>query len=80
MPHPADTLMASIWIDIEPADSNQPPIDPRAEQSLTWPVKPIRTVVPLFNQPRYDPRPEPLTLREQVSDVRRRQIEKPFNK
>src|SRR5262249_61272048 len=46
MPDPADPLTASIRIDIQPADPNQQPVDPRAEQSLSWPVEPIGRVAP----------------------------------
>jgi len=55
MPNPPNALCASIRIDLEPADADEPPIGPRPEQDLSRAVKPVRPVVPLFNEARYDP-------------------------
>jgi hypothetical protein len=49
MTEPANTLIASMRVDIEPADSDQSAIDPGAEQGLSCPVEAIRPGGPLLD-------------------------------
>jgi hypothetical protein len=79
MPDPANARIASIQIDIQPADPDQPPIDPRAEQSFPWSVKSIRPIAPLLDKSTYDTRPERLILGEQLNDEARCQVVQPVN-
>jgi hypothetical protein len=68
LPDPAHAIVASVRIDVQAADADQPPIDPRAEQGLSRPVKPIGPAGPLVDQPTDDAQARHLAVREQVVD------------
>jgi len=77
--HPTDTLIGRIRIDVEPADSDQPPTAPGAEQRFAGPVKLIRAAGPLLDEPTDEPETGLLAFSKQGSKAVDRQVLETFN-
>ena len=68
MPHATHTLLRGIRIDVEPANTDHPSIEPRPEQLFAGSIEAIRATGPLLDEPTDQSQSGLLTFGEQDND------------